>query len=419
MRSAVQVLKGHRMEIPQRDDALSGERIPGTRYTALQGRTAVIDVYGAIMPRANFFSDWSGGASCEMLAKDLQWALASDDVDDVVLSIHSPGGEVTGVSELAEMIFQARGTKPMTAYVSGMGCSAAYWIASATDRIVANPTAILGSIGVMSVYLDDSEAMKREGLEEIEFISSQSPFKNADPKSDEGRKRIQARVDSLAQVFVETVARNRGVDVSKVLKDFGKGDVFVGEEAVKAGLADAIGHSLKDSTLAVDYSNTGETMANEKQPQAEMIDKAEFEKLQSQLQELATANATNAALVEKLQAERMEAEIDATVKAFQGETAKHKTVLSGLANAFGTASAEYQAYVEVQTALAAQIEASTLFEAKGSDKGGSDKSALERLNEKAEQIATAKGISVADAFVEAAEANQELYAAYNDERQAK
>ena len=417
MRSAVQVLKGVKAEIPQKDEALTreGERPANTRYTTVKDRTAVIDVYGAIIPRANFFSEWSGGASCELLAKDLKWAVADEDIDNIVLSIHSPGGEVTGVSELAETIYQSRDKKNITAYVSGMGCSAAYWLASACSTVIANPTSILGSIGVMSVYLDDSKAMEQAGLEEIEFISSQSPFKNADPKSAEGKKRIQARVDSLAEVFITSVAKYRGVETAKVMKDFGKGDVFVGEEAVKAGLADRIANFseiFQDSTLAVDISNTGETMANEKQPQAEQVtlDKTEFEKLQAQLAGLTAMN-------EKLEADRLESRINETVKGFQGETTKHKTVLSAIAKALGEDSAEFKAYVELQTALSAQIEASTLFTEAGSAVQGGVKSALERLNEKAEAIAKAKGISALDAFNEAVEANPDLYTAYNAERQ--
>jgi ClpP class serine protease len=80
-----------------------------------------------------------------------------------------------------------------------------------------------------------------KGEKSYQFISSQSPMKNADPGTDEGAKAIQARVDALAQVFIETVARNRGVDTETALNNFGKGGIFVGKEAVKAGLADAVG----------------------------------------------------------------------------------------------------------------------------------------------------------------------------------
>ncbi len=441
MRSAVNVLKGNKGEIPVRADdvALSsrqGIRPENTRYTVLRDRTAVIDVYGAIMPRANFFSEWSGGASCELLAKDVMWATESMDVDDILFVIHSPGGEVTGTSELSELIYKARSKKRTTAYVSGMGCSAAYWIASACQTVIANPAAILGSIGVMSVYLDDSKAMEMAGFEEIEFISSQSPFKNADPKSDEGKKRIQSRVDSLAEVFISGVARNRGVDAAKVKKDFGQGDVFVGADAVKAGLADKIGNFgdvialiaqdfegdvidlTQDSALAVDISTQEKTMSEKKeapqaaQPETVAVDKAEFEKMQAQLEGLSKMNA-------KLEAERLEDRIEKAVEGFAGETATHKTVLLGIAKTMGEDSPEFKGYVEMNTALSAQLEASNLFDSAGSDASTKGvKSALDQLNEKAEAISKAKGISALDAFNEAVEANPELYKAYNAERQS-
>ncbi len=94
---------------------------------------------------------------------------------------------------------------------------------------------MLGSIGVMAVYPKADE----EG--EIEFISSQSPYKNAKPNTDAGKTKIQARIDALADVFVGAVAKNRGVTKAAVLKDFGKGDVFVGAAAIAAGLADRLG----------------------------------------------------------------------------------------------------------------------------------------------------------------------------------
>lgn len=449
MRSAIQVLKGNSLEIPSRADDVAlatrqGERPDGTRYTVVQGRTAVIDLYGVVMPRANFFSEWSGGASCELLAKDFQWCLDNHDITDIIFAVHSPGGEVTGVSELSEMIYKARDKKRITAYVSGMGCSAAFWISSACRTVIANPTAILGSIGVMSVYLDDSKNLEQNGLEEIEFISSQSPFKNPDPKSTEGKKRIQARVDSLAEVFISGVARNRGVTAAKVKTNFGQGDVFVGMDAVAAGLADRIGNFgevlaliaqdfeiaddvldlTQDSTLAVEISNIGaKTMAEKEKPQAAeketvTVEKSELDSMRQQLEDLTESNKTMIAANERLEAEKLKSEIATIAKEFQGETAKHEVVLTGLAKALGKDSPEFKAYVETQTALSAQLEASGLFDTVGKDKGGEGKSALEQLNEKAEAIAKAKGIAVSDAFLEAAEANQELYTAYNKERQA-
>lgn len=201
----------------------------------------IIPVTGPISRYMSWFSYFSGGTSISALARDLQTALDDPSVYSIMFEINSPGGEVTGVHEFAQMVYKARSQKPITARVGGLGCSAAYWIAAMCGDVVVDRTAQLGSIGVMAVYLDDRKQLEMRGLSEIEFISSQSPYKNAPPYEEEGKSRIQKRIDALAQVFVESVARGRGVSVKTVLTKFGQGDVFVGEAAIEAGLADRLG----------------------------------------------------------------------------------------------------------------------------------------------------------------------------------
>src|SRR5690606_21790544 len=146
---------------------------------------------------------------------------------------------VSGINEFAAMV--AASPKKTVAYVGNMAASAAYWIASAADEIVIDATAQLGSIGVVMGWIDDSRAMEKAGYEEIEFVSSQSPNKRPDHKTDEGRAVIQQEVDDLAAVFVAAVAENRGVTTDKVITDFNRGGLLVGAKAVAAGMADRLG----------------------------------------------------------------------------------------------------------------------------------------------------------------------------------
>jgi ClpP class serine protease len=164
----------------------------------MRGDVAVIPVCGPIFRRANMLSEVSGATSIQVLAQDFNAALANDDVKSIVLEIDSPGGEVTGVSEFAEMVFAARGTKPIVAYVGGDGCSAAYWIASACEHIVVADTAIVGSIGVVRAIPNPGAGTASA----IEIVSSQSPNKRPDVKTSKGRAVFQAEVDALADVFV-------------------------------------------------------------------------------------------------------------------------------------------------------------------------------------------------------------------------
>lgn len=230
-------------------EAYRSEQMQNTHTVKVRDGVAVIPVTGPISRYMTWFSMISGGTSISVLGRDLQAALDDPLAYSVMFEINSPGGEVTGVHEFAQMVFKGRKKKPITARVGGLGCSAAYWIAAMCGDIAIDQTAQLGSIGVMAVYLDDRKWLEKNGLDEIEFISSQSPYKNVPPYTDEGRKRIQARLDAICQVFVESVAKGRGVSVETVLKEFGQGDVFVGAAAIQAGLADRFGSY--ESTIAL------------------------------------------------------------------------------------------------------------------------------------------------------------------------
>jgi signal peptide peptidase SppA len=202
-----------------------------------EGGVAVLSITGPIFRYADFFTDISGGSTIEGLAKDFNALLADPTVTSILLNIDSPGGEVGGVSEFAQMVFGARGRKPIVAYVDGLGASAAYWIASAADEIVADRTAMIGSIGVVATVPNPDARTAKE----VQFVSSQSPKKRPNPNTESGKEQLQTLVDDLAEVFVETVARNRDVDADTVLSDFGRGSVMVGQRAVEAGLADRLG----------------------------------------------------------------------------------------------------------------------------------------------------------------------------------
>ena len=202
---------------------------------------AVLSVFGPIFPRANLLTELSGATSAEMVGNNFKVALADPNVRGILLKIDSPGGAVTGVSELADLIASARGKKPVRAFVQGLGASAAYWIASAADQIIAGDTAELGSIGVVAAFRDTREKDAKDGIKTVEVVSSVSPLKRVGVETPEGRMKVQRLVDSIAAVFVEHVARNRGVSVETVLQNFGKGDLFVGARAVEQGLADAVG----------------------------------------------------------------------------------------------------------------------------------------------------------------------------------
>jgi capsid assembly protease len=207
----------------------------------MYGPVAVLGVEGPIFRHANLFTEISGATSVELLSRDFHTALDNPMVSQIVLNINSPGGQVDGIAEFADMVRAATATKPVTAYIDGLGASAAYWIASATQRIVANESAFLGSIGVVATITDRRDAQERQGVRHYEIVSSQSPNKRADVRTDEGRAQLQEVVDALAEVFIGRVAQFRSTTPENVVGNYGGGKILVARKAIAAGMADHIG----------------------------------------------------------------------------------------------------------------------------------------------------------------------------------
>jgi capsid assembly protease len=206
--------------------------------TTIRGSVAVINIQGVVSRYANIFHNICGGVSTELLAKEFTAALDNPQIKGIVLNIDSPGGEASGIHELSEMIYQGRQTKPVKAYVGGLGCSAAYWIASACDSVTIDATASVGSIGVVCSVVKQDDP---EGQTSYEFVSSQSPNKRLDIASDEGQSAMQNQLDHLANVFIERVARNMNVSKHVVEQQFGKGGTMIGADAVSSKMAHTLG----------------------------------------------------------------------------------------------------------------------------------------------------------------------------------
>ena len=202
----------------------------------VRDKVAVMDITGPIFRYANIFTMISGATSVEDLGLNLQTALETQGVEQIVLNVNSPGGQVDGINEVADMIRAADAKKPVTAYVGGLGASAGYWLASAARKIVVNESAFLGSIGAVVAYEERSASGKR-----YEFVSSQSPRKRPDPATEAGREQYQQMADSAAQLFIDRVAKFRGVSSEDVINKFGGGATLMGNDAVRAGMADSLG----------------------------------------------------------------------------------------------------------------------------------------------------------------------------------
>lgn len=208
----------------------------------IHGSVAVLPIFGTVIPRADAFSDISGGTSLERTSARFRQALEDPSVGSILLDIDSPGGSVYGVQEFAQEIYAARGRKKVVAIADALAASAAYWIGSAAEQFVVTPSGEVGSIGVVAMHVDYSEHLKTEGVKVTYVHAGEHKVEGnqAEPLGDEARAFIQQRVDEYYEAFVGAVARNRGVTKAKVLKEFGQGRVYGADQAKAAGMVDRI-----------------------------------------------------------------------------------------------------------------------------------------------------------------------------------
>ncbi len=203
------------------------------------GAVAIVPVYGYVAQRPSLWA----GTSADVVRATLARLVADRDVEGIVLDVDSPGGGTAGVTELAAAIREARKTKPVAAVANALAASAAYWIASSASRVVATPSAEVGSIGVYAVHVDQTAALEQAGLR-VSVVSSgrfkteASPFTTL---SEEARAHLQSRVDAIAETFIGDVAAGRGVSADVVRSTFGQGRLLGAEDARRAGMVDAIG----------------------------------------------------------------------------------------------------------------------------------------------------------------------------------
>lgn len=213
--------------------------------------TAVIMLDGVLAKRANLFMQISGGTSTQIAGQQFDEAMADPAVRSIILNIDSPGGTVDGTQALADKIFAARGKKPVTAVADGMMCSAAYWIGSAAEKIyIADSTTMVGSIGCVLEHVDTSAADMQQGYRSTKIKAGKYKQMGAsgDPLGAAEKDHLQAMVDANYKIFLSAVARNRGEDVDTVQSEMADGRVFLGQEAIDAGLVDGV--STLDQCLA-------------------------------------------------------------------------------------------------------------------------------------------------------------------------
>lgn len=222
---------------------LDSPRDAGMAPYAVVDGVAIVPVIGVLMKRGTGL-EWVdrmfGIVSTETLGAALEQALVDPLVNAILLQVDSPGGDIHGIFDLADQILAARTRKPIWSIADEEAYSAGYLIASAAERVYMPRAGGVGSIGIIAVRIDRTIADQASG---VTYTIVTSGARKADgnehvPVTEPEALRLVARVESMADLFVNAVARHRGLDPTSVRGQ--EAATFHGNDAVQAGLIDGV-----------------------------------------------------------------------------------------------------------------------------------------------------------------------------------
>jgi capsid assembly protease len=252
--------------------AHDAESASSARYLIIGG-IAIIPVEGMLISGLNSY--WAGYYTGYNWIQDrLTEALRDPAVTGIALAINSGGGHCSGAEELASIIYESRAIKPITALAEGYMCSAAYYIGSAAERIIATTSTIIGSIGVVASHLSYARMAEDEGIKITMFYRGDRKL-DGHPLvdlSDSAKAAIDKRTDEMYQFFVDAVGRHRGDKLTTQAARDTEAATFLAAEALDKGLIDVVATSstaFLGLLASSNSSNTGiELMSQTPAPEA-------------------------------------------------------------------------------------------------------------------------------------------------------
>jgi len=213
------------------------------QFVRASGRTALITIDGSLVNRGAWLDSRSGLTSYEGIGAQVDAAAGDPAIENIVLDINSPGGEATGMFALADKLRAARRKKKIVAVVNDLAASAGYGLAAQADTILISPTSIVGSIGVIMLHLDRSAALEKAGIKPtiIHAGAHKADGNPLEPLSTEVKADLQAQIDTFYRQFLSTVAAGRGGRLTVTGAKATEARIFIGRDAIAAGLADRVG----------------------------------------------------------------------------------------------------------------------------------------------------------------------------------
>ena len=200
---------------------------------------AVINIDGEITSNDNL-GFFESGVSSNKIISDLERANKNNGIKAVIIEINSPGGVVVGSREIVKAVKDMN--KPVIALIRDVGASGAYWVASASDWIIADEMSITGSIGVYSSYLEFSGLLEKYNISYERLVAGEYkdvgvPYKKL---SDREKNMMQQKLNLIHELFIKDIAANRNLSEAKV-RELANGFFYLGIEAKQNGLIDELG----------------------------------------------------------------------------------------------------------------------------------------------------------------------------------
>ena len=190
---------------------------------------------------------WLGTADpVEDCLRQIRAARQDDEVAGLLFEVDSPGGEVTAADEIHReltLFKESRADRKIVVLVHDLAASGGYYVSVPADRIVAQPTALIGSIGVILQTLNVQGLSEKIGVTDTTIKSGKNkdllnPFRPVDP---EQIALLQEAIDAMHARFVDLVAQGRGLKAGAV-RPLADGRIFTADEALRHKLIDAIGY---------------------------------------------------------------------------------------------------------------------------------------------------------------------------------
>ncbi len=206
---------------------------------SLNGNVALISIDGIIAGSSDDYLFESVSAS-EDIVELIEKADKNQKIKAIILEINSPGGSPVASEEIAKAVLKTN--KTTVALIREIGTSGAYWVASASEHVVASKSSITGSIGVIASYLEFPELLERYNVTYRRLVAGKykdigSPYKEM---TSEEQAIFQQMLDELRDYFISEVAKNRQMSKKEVDK-IANGLFYLGSQAKELGLVDELG----------------------------------------------------------------------------------------------------------------------------------------------------------------------------------